>query len=323
MKTKYINESDAEFWGSSFYNDSVKANWKYIKSSQLYYEEYFKNQYTDKSFFVQKDNKILAVVFIHFNQTAELSYFGMPVEILTCANLDFKEENEIAKLVIKKLNEIIEKYKCKAISYYGNLYFNHNFFNSDNQIKVEFCAKVDLRLSEEVIFSNIRRRYKSLINWGKKNLIIQTIDQKNIDEMEFEFDKFHNFHLTVSGRRTRSIETWEIQKSAIYKGGAFLILAYINSEIVSGIYVFKGSEEAYYAVGVNDRSLMEENKPIAHHIMFEAISYAKANGCLWFNLGYFISDNSSDKESSIFNFKKGFTNQICINQIIKTKLNVE
>jgi len=321
MKAKYINDSPTEFWESSFYDLFVRANWKYTKSSQLYYEEYFKNQYTDKSYFIQKNNENLAVVFIHIDQTDSLSYFGMPVEFIINSNLDYNVENEISKLIIKELNEIIKKHKCKTISYYGNKYLNHIFFNSDNQIIAEYCAKVDLRLSEEAIFSNIRRSYKSLINWGKKKLTIQIVDQKNIGTLELEFNKFHNFHLTVSGRRTRSIETWEIQKSAIFTGEAFLILAYINCEIVSGIYVFKGFEEAYYAVGVNDRSLMEENKPIAHHVMFEAISYAKKNGCFWFNLGFHIANNSSNKESSIFNFKKGFTNQIVINQIIKTNLN--
>ena len=77
----------------------------------------------------------------------------------------------------------------------------------------------------------------------------------------------------------------------------------------------------YYGVSVSDRNYF--HKPITHYPMLKAIEYCKAMDKKKFILGDIYENQSthSDKEKSIANFKRYFTNiienYICFDGVIK------
>ena len=76
---------------------------------------------------------------------------------------------------------------------------------------------------------NVRKSYKSLINWGRKNLETKVFDASNMDGSVME--EFENFHIAVAGRRTRSHQSWMLQSKAVKEGMGFVVMGYLDGEL--------------------------------------------------------------------------------------------
>jgi FemAB family protein len=129
-------------------------------------------------------------------------------------------------------------------------------------------------------------------------------------ENEGIWREFRALHLKVSGRVTRSDETWTMQLQDIGRQRAFLVwLRNGSGEMVgAGLFNFT-SGEGVYAIGAYDRSLFD--KPLGHVVQYRAIDELKRRGVLWYKLGarFFRVENPAptDKEISISEFKQGFS----------------
>ena len=128
-----------------------------------------------------------------------------------------------------------------------------------------------------------------------------------------------NFHREVSGRITRTDKTWDIQYRMICRGEAFALLAYFEGKIVSATFIMHSQVEAYYGVGVYDRKLMGEGKPLTHGVLYKAIEICKSKGMKTFILGE-TNTFSSIKEENIVKFKTGFTKSSFIREHIEVKM---
>ncbi len=164
---------------------------------------------------------------------------------------------------------------------------------------------VDLSMSIEDIKANLRKSYKSLLSMGNR------LWQSNVfAEVEHNvFDEFRQLHYQVSGRATRSVETWNIQEQAINSGDAFLVVLRDDKGVMVGGGLFHTSKtEGLYAVGVYDRNLFD--KPLGHVVQMKAIEHMKTRGLRWHKLGerFYPGDSCkpTEKELSIAHFKAGF-----------------
>ena len=63
------------------------------------------------------------------------------------------------------------------------------------------------------INKDYRKSYKSLINSNIKKYDLQVLDNNNF-KIEI-WEKFKQMHLKVSGKKTRSDSTWELQKQSL------------------------------------------------------------------------------------------------------------
>ena len=117
------------------------------------------------------------------------------------------------------------------------------------------------------------------------------------------------FHHHVSGRVTRSEETWHIQYKMIKAAEAFAVIAFFEDKMIGGSLIIYSDFEAYYAVGVYDRDLMQSGISVAHSMLFKAISIAKKLNVQRFILGD-VSFSNSTKEQNIAKFKLGFATDI-------------
>ena len=245
---------------------------------------------------------------ISFSKDNILSFFGEPLYIIDnnehSANL-----NLAYNVFYKKLSSIKKGQGLNKIYMYENTKIISKFCDSIISNSHNYQMYIDLSQSEELIKMNIRKSFKSLINWGKKNLQIDIIDSNNLDKIKF--NSFKDFHVKVSGRKTRSDKTWDLQYDAIRNNEAYLTLGNLNGVLVSGAYIAHGTDIAYYGVAVNDRELMAENLPIGHSILFQSIILAKKKGLNKFIVGdyNFVED---EKINAITKYKKGFVNSMSL-----------
>ena len=168
---------------------------------------------------------------------------------------------------------------------------------------------LDLRPDMAEIKRNIRSSYKSLITGGMRIWSVGVLDF--VDQSIW--NEFHQLHLRVSGRKTRSDETWALQLEEIGHRSAFLVyLKNSNGEMVGGGLFNFTRDEGVYAVGAYDRALFD--KPLGHVVQYRAIEELKKRGVRWYKIGSrpFHSETPSptDKEVSIGEFKQGFASYL-------------
>lgn len=168
---------------------------------------------------------------------------------------------------------------------------------------------LDLRPDMAEIKRNIRSSYKSLITGGMRIWSVGVLE--SVDESIWE--EFRLLHHRVSGRKTRSDETWALQLQDIGNHNAFLVyLRNSNGDMVGGGLFNFTRDEGVYAVGVYDRSLFD--KPLGHVVQYRAIEELKNRGARWYKIGArpFHSETPipTDKEVSIGEFKQGFASHV-------------
>lgn len=280
-----------------------------------YCKEYHQNIF-DLSFqVVDKDNIYAVIPFTKNNNV--FSSFDLPLSIYIKKDL----ASEIKKTASKKIIEHLKKIREDNPQHNWRLSSDTLFLNWlwEESIKIENTLEfvIDLSLDESQIKQNIRKRYHSLINWGKKNLNSIVVDQNNFDENLLK--GFHQFHIEVAQRETRSSRSWYLQFEMIKNGNAFAIMSYLNDDLVAASLILLGEKEAFYGVGAYNRELMADNKPLAHWNIFSAIINCKKIGLERFVVGSSSLDEKDPKIKNISKFKKGFTD----NPVLKSNLILE
>lgn len=266
-----------------------------------YYQIYFGADYQLSLLAIVSPNHdyIYGIVPYTFNPAQnKISYFNHPVDVIWFQ--DMKAESNIYNLVLHKLKMIFDE---MCTFKFDEKFEVGQYFERQS----EFCAMVDLKLSEEEIYRQVRKSYRSLINWGKREMEIEVYESKNADYQKFE--KFREFHIKVSGRETRSKLSWDKQFEMIERNQAYLVLGYYQKNLVSGSLNFFSRNECFYGVGVNDRELMEQKCAVGHWTIMKSILLAKEFGILHYNLGLVGPDAVFDnvKEKNIALFKSGFS----------------
>ena len=172
---------------------------------------------------------------------------------------------------------------------------------------------VDLSLSIEDIRLSFRKSYRPLVNKALNEFKIEVHEQVT-DEL---FEEFRLLHKSVSGRATRSIESWDIQKKRVNSMESFLITLSDESDKLVGAGLFNCTKSiGEYAVGVYRRDLFD--KPLGHAIQMKAIETLKDKGLRWYEIGQksMATDKvtPTSKEISISHFKSGFSTRIIARQ---------
>ena len=177
----------------------------------------------------------------------------------------------------------------------------------DARAEVKVVAEVDLTLGEEAWRQALRRRYRSLVNWGKRSLALEIIDAAHPDKATFE--RFREFHRQVAGRVTRPLASWEAMWSWVAAGHGELILGSLDQRLVSAILFVDGRRTTIYMTGVFERELFD--KPLAHSIMWLGMERALARGKARFELGDVeFRGLVDDKNFQIGYFKRGFATDL-------------
>ena len=93
-------------------------------------------------------------------------------------------------------------------------------------------------------------------------------------EIENHVNEFCLLHEDVSGKKTRSTESWSFQKNAILNSEAFLIcLRDDENKLIGAGYFSYTLDQGVYAIAAYDRELFQ--KPLGHAVQYAAIKELK------------------------------------------------
>ena len=232
-----------------------------------------------------------------------------------CISIEDKSRltTKAAKTFLKEFDRVTEE--VNGSIYYRDFLIegelsilSQQMLSRGTHVKPGFCKTIDFRNEKATQKSNIRKSYKSLINWGLRELQPQVYDASNITWEHM--NNFRQLHIREAGRETRSEESWRRQFEMVQVGEAFSVLGNWNGELVSAGFFPCSKTNCYYGVSASRRDLFE--KPLFHALMWSAILHAQRLGCRWFEVGELLYLNhSSDKppskkELGISEFKAGF-----------------
>ena len=172
-------------------------------------------------------------------------------------------------------------------------------------------ALVDLGLPIEKIKRSFRKSYKSLINKSERIWHSEVVHSSEISTV---WESFKALHLEAAGKKTRSDESWVLQKNSIENGEAFLVAVYmpvsLEKQLIGAGFFTASMHEGFYAVGAYKRELFDQ--PVSHVVQLRAIEEFKRRGCKHYHIGScrFPGEKPtpSDKEISLSFFKSGFAN---------------
>lgn len=285
---------------------------KEIKSVLLfsqYYQEYYKENFRDLSFIILDDKRVLGYVLCAaLNGQLTLPEGGIKVSLFT--ELLPNEKKKIYQVILDKLCTLAQENHCQKIVFKDSLYMDklspvgELLFNNRFQSLLTFDMQIDYaNFDVNSYYASLRKSYKSLVNWGRKELKVSYLNQDNPDLNMLK--KFQEFHQKISGRKTRSDESWLLQYQMIQEGMAELILAEYNDTLVAGSLYADYGDTSVYFTGVYERDLFEYG--ISHFLLYEGIcrSYERGN-TTGFSLGHFDTDIQDSKWYNIQFFKKGF-----------------
>ena len=286
-----------------------KSHFESLQLFSKYYQEYYKEKFMDLSFSVVNENKVLGYVLCSAMDGKLTSPDGGIIISLFKQKTSI-EEKQIISEILDYLKSLSKLYHCNsiiikdffqegALSPLGELLFNLKF-----HARLTFEMEVNYHDFNAGKFrSSIRKSYKSLINWGKKELRIIYVNKSNVN---FEYLKnYQLFHKKISGRQTRSDESWDIQYQLIKEGYGELILAEYKDNLVAGALFGDYGDMSIYFTGVYERELFDFG--LSHFLVFDGIcrSFERKNTSK-FSLGYFNTDIKDNKFHNIQFFKKGF-----------------
>ena len=293
----------------------AQMNNHYLRNthSQEYYNEYLGSAYRNRSILVfQQHTPIIALP--RLCKDNEINFAGQPSEIISVVDKVTTRKATVA---------LIHHLKKKSPNAGLNCLFDHNsvvikeLAGCITSLNNHYHGYIDLDLPEADYKRAIRKSYKSLINWGEKNFSIRLIDHQAKDFDEFK--AFQLLHLNASGKVTRSEATWLKQFEMICAGYGFLVNAYYGDEIISGCYIMKDEQQAFYGVAASRRDLMHENMPLNHFPLYQAVRHCRNLGLKQFIFGNVdLDQNNNGKLENINRFKRGF----CTNLSIRHSINV-
>jgi len=266
----------------------------------------------DASFAILRANSMpVALVWCNIHD-GTLSYFGMPIKLFV--RDDVLDVSDLVEAVLQELCRIAQANNVASIVIREDIAgswlspLGKSCVNRDGRAEVIQHGICDLSLDEAAFRRNIRKSFQSLLNAGRRTMRLAYFNATNPDMALF--DAYRAFHAHVSGRITRSDESWRAMSDLIVGGRGELALGYLNDEeLVSGTMTFDGTEVAYYASGVYDRARFD--KPLAHFPLYDAILRSGNRGLRHFDLGFLPARGTvSDKEYNIGYFKRGFATSV-------------
>lgn len=281
-------------------------------SAIAFFLEYLGPEFADRSLLMY-DGNTPVIVIPALCRKGELNFAGLPTEMVSVLNND--DCRRAVPALVNRLKKITKSDGSLKVTLKPNPALVKEMHPFISEVKAERLGRINLDLSEDTRWSCLRKSYRSLINWGRRNLKVQVIDQDDIDHSAFL--AFKGLHLTASGRKTRSDGSWDCQFDMIQRGKGFLVNAYYQNDLVSGCFVMNDQRTALYAVAASNRDLMANGLAVNHFPLWQAICTSRDKGCKEFILGDVVGLNEQEKKmQNIALFKRGFATDIDISSTV-------
>ena len=156
------------------------------------------------------------------DELKKLHLLSRPCFGIETAELNSKRKNintEMTKLINK--NRVFFSINSSKNNHLNPYFYEFLLKNRLFMIENSFSKQILIDQSEEKLWSGLRSSYKSLVNWGLRELDIHvyTKDNINLDIVE----SFRKLHFEEAGCETRSRASWLLQLEAVIKDEAFIV----------------------------------------------------------------------------------------------------
>jgi len=306
----------------------VLYSYSSIKYQFLYHKE-TEGEWIDLSKIIYWDNRPVGLwpisISLKENNFSINSQGWKLLPPILVGHLSDKSKRKIFISCLEILFEIKRILKVSSISAIDQILVEDNksigdwhdqLLNKGAVASVRYQMYVDLSPKIEQIRNSFRKGHRAAVKEEKLPIEARILTKKD----NKIWATFQSFHETISGRKTRSDDTWDLQLDQIDSGNAFFVYLLDESKEMIGGGLFNTSkDEAFYGVGVYNRDLFD--KPLGHLVQFAAMKECKNRNINWFWLGEMLhlsyKPKPSEKELSISHFKKGFASHIFPNYLLK------
>ena len=297
------------------YVNSNLVSYKYTLLNLEYFLLYTKYLIDDKSFVIVENNRCVGICFLpieNINNIISISiadgYIISPLSL----------EKRIEKKIFEEINNIVKILNIQKIKFYldplvleyknkFNTLLEYGFINASTS-----DCLIDLKLSQQELWKNLRKSYKALINNALKNndFEIVIIDKNNPDHNIHEL--YRDLHKKCAGN-TRVKETFDKQFEMLKNDLASLIGLKLKDKFIGFNYFFHYKKTVIYASGADDPQYENSKIPIYHVILWIAIKYYKKREFEYFEFSQpcgfntinGFDDYMDNKQISISHFKRG------------------
>ncbi len=298
-------------------HDNSRVHPFYLPGHLEYACEYFgRDRFEDCSLVViEAGQPVLGVVWSLMSgpEGVELNTFGRPVIYLESERATRGQKDRAFSLLKVKLDGLLNHRSVVRVRYQDALLegclsrLGEELLIRGGKATPVFSSVMALSCPMTVLWGKLRKSYKSLINWGRKNLHIRIDDAHSVEPTRFE--AFQQLHIQEAGRATRSPRSWEMQLAMIRQGEAFMVSGSLDGVMVTAALFIYNQHSCYYGVSASRRDLFD--KPMSHAILWRAVEQAQQLGCRTFEMGeqLFLAQGTpppDQKNLNISYFKKGF-----------------
>ncbi len=225
---------------------------------------------------------------------------------------DLNLNQESYRKFLDELKNISKKNKIK------NILFKKSFEINDLEKKLQENKKninligaesiINLNQDLKYIESKFSKGHKSALKINYENLKYKIFDKNNYQKDQI-FEMM-DLHKKVSGKSTRSKETWKINEKMILENKGLLIRANEGLTSISFALIFFNKDYSIYFSSCTKREKFKSYKNITHKIIWEVIKYLKIIKCKQFNLGItktlYANNEIDQKNKNISLFKSSF-----------------
>ena len=145
--------------------------------------------------------------------------------------------------------------------------------------------------NSEAMWRGVSKGHRAAIKAAKQRF--------RIDE---DFDTYRELHHLANGQ-VRPEATFDLMRDWIPEHG-FVLNAMQGQVAVASAYFIVHGDGAYYASGC--RVPWKDSQGAAHLLVWTAIDCLLRHGSWWLDFGPVPTADSTEKERSVFHFKKGF-----------------
>lgn len=288
-------------------NENIFSDISYIE----YQKEYFNTSNFTEILLKGTDNfndsVMLPITIQRHKNIKNLNYYNNPIYLD-----DLNLNSNSYKNIIQEIKKMCEKEKVNSVLFKKKV--------SENELKKKLEEKKDsidfigiestIKLDEDLtsIQKKFSKGHKSALKINYENLNYDLFDFKNYKKNQiFEMMDLHE---KISGKKTRSKETWEINEKMILDKKGLLIRVKENSRLISYTFVFFNKNSSIYFSSCTIRDMFKLYKNITHKVILEAIKYLKSVNCKNFFLGttksLYSKKGIDEKSKNIDLFKSSF-----------------
>lgn len=312
-----LADNELNFWNNwNSYIANNLSSFRYLENYVKFMKCYSPYISKDLSFLIIENNKTVGICFLpieEINGVKSITLGGS----YTVGPLAKNEKVE--RLIFQKIEEIANSEKIEIIKFYSEplVEVYSEQYNPFRKYGFLDCSSTDMLISltpdASLLWSNLRKSYKSLINGILKNSDYKIVfmDKSNADYSINE--QYRHLHIKTSGRETRSKETFDLQFELVKAGNAFVTALAFKEKFISFNYFLHQQKSAIYMSAADDPDYTSSGLPYFHATLWASLGYLKEKGFEYLQMSSPASstavegflDYSEDKQLDIAFFKKG------------------